>query len=251
MATQTIQSWAVTGETLTMKLYTQDSDTLVDSAAATEATNRDSLYAAAFTDLPADTYIVQLETAGGVVRSYYWVDTLAATGTYQAFETPSTGSVTVTGTVDANIVSSSISFSSVFNGARDSLLQMKRGDRWVFQIADLGDLTGYQKIWVTMKNSADIESGAADTTALVQIDSTTGLLYINQEVADTPANGSITIIDLATGVVEVELAGVESAKVVTVTDAYWDIQVQDSNGYLYTPKEGRFILSKDATRSVS
>jgi hypothetical protein len=80
MATQTIQSWAVTGETLTMNVYTYDSDTAVDSAAATEATNRDGLYSAAFTDLPADTYIVQLETAGGVVRSFFWVATEAATG---------------------------------------------------------------------------------------------------------------------------------------------------------------------------
>ena len=63
MATQTIQSWAVTGETLTMRVYTVDSDTETASASASEATNRDGLYSANFTDLPADTYIVQLETA--------------------------------------------------------------------------------------------------------------------------------------------------------------------------------------------
>ena len=101
MATQTIQSWAVTGETLTMNIYTYDSDTAVDSAAATEATNRDGLYSAAFTDLPADTYIVQLETAGGVVRSFFWVTTEAATGTYQAYDQPVT---TVDNTAIANAV---------------------------------------------------------------------------------------------------------------------------------------------------
>lgn len=88
MATQTIQSWAVTGETLTMRVYTVDSDTETASASATEATNRDGLYSANFTDLPADTYIVQLETAGGVVRSFYWVTTTAATATFQAYEVP-------------------------------------------------------------------------------------------------------------------------------------------------------------------
>jgi len=89
MATQTIQSWAVTGETLTMNLYVFDNDTAVGSAAATEATNRDGLYRAAFTDLPADTYIVQLETAGNVVRSFFWVTTTAATVTFQAYDQPS------------------------------------------------------------------------------------------------------------------------------------------------------------------
>ena len=99
MATQTIQSWAFTGETLTMKLYTVNSDTATASASATEETNRDGLYSAAFTDLAADTYIVQLETAGGVVRSFFWVTTDAATGTYQAYDQPVTDSTTVANAV--------------------------------------------------------------------------------------------------------------------------------------------------------
>jgi hypothetical protein len=72
-----------------MKVYTFDSDTETASASATEATNRDGLYSAAFTDLPADTYIVQLETAGGVVRSFFWVTTDTPTGIYQAYDQPS------------------------------------------------------------------------------------------------------------------------------------------------------------------
>lgn len=88
MATQTIQSWAVTGDSLTMKLYNYNSDTQVASASATESTNRKGLYSADFTDLPASTYIVQLETTGGVVRSFFWVTTLAATGSYQAYDQP-------------------------------------------------------------------------------------------------------------------------------------------------------------------
>jgi len=88
MATQTIQSWAVTGETLTMKVYTYDSDTPVDTAAASESANRKGLYTASFTDLPTGNYIVQLETAGGTVRSFFWVITTSATATFQAYEIP-------------------------------------------------------------------------------------------------------------------------------------------------------------------
>jgi len=101
MTTQTIQSWAVTGETLTMKVYTFDSDTASDSAAATESTNRKGLYIASFTDLPADTYIVQLETSGGVVRSFFWVTTTSSTATFQAYDQPAT---TVDTTAIANAV---------------------------------------------------------------------------------------------------------------------------------------------------
>jgi len=101
MATQTIQSWAVTGETLTMKVYTFDSDTASDSAAATESTNRKGLYIASFTDLPADTYIVQLETSGGVVRSFFWVTTTSSTATFQAYDQPAS---TVDTTAIANAV---------------------------------------------------------------------------------------------------------------------------------------------------
>ena len=90
MATQTIQSWAVTGESLTMKLYHYNSDSQVSSSSTTESTNRKGLYSADFTDLPAGTYIVQLQTAGGVVRSFFWVTTLAATGSYQAYDQPET-----------------------------------------------------------------------------------------------------------------------------------------------------------------
>lgn len=243
MATQTIQSWAVTGETLTMKLYTQNSDTLVDSAAATEATNRDSLYAAAFTDLPADTYIVQLETAGGVVRSYYWVNTLAATGTYQAFETPAGGG----GVIDANVVSFAISPESIVSAITANSITVKRGDTWSLSLNGLGDITGYQNVWFTVKNGKDIDSW--DLSSMVQIDSDTGLLHINKTVA-TAGNGSLTVSDAAAGDIDITLDASEAVKLDSLLNAVWDLQYMTSAGAIVTLTGGTFTLSKDVTRTV-
>lgn len=98
MATQTIESLAITNETLTMKVYPPGSDTATDSQSATEKTNQDGVYAAAFTDLAADTYRVQLETAGGVVRSTYYCATTADTATFVAYEVPVGFEVTLSDT---------------------------------------------------------------------------------------------------------------------------------------------------------
>lgn len=137
MSTQTIQSWAVTGETLTMKAYTYNNDTVVDSASATESTNRKGLYSASFTDLPANTYVIQLETASGVVRSFYWVTTIAATGTFQSYEIPETGSSS--GTVDANLIEvqgQTVTldnlnlFVDYWNPLQGTVLQLTQGDTY-------------------------------------------------------------------------------------------------------------------------
>jgi len=55
-ATQTIEFRAVTGQTVTAKLFAAGSDTEVASVTATEATNRKGTYRAAFTDVAAGEY---------------------------------------------------------------------------------------------------------------------------------------------------------------------------------------------------
>lgn len=93
MATQTIEAVSTTGESPTMAIYSNGSDTLVDSAAATEATNRKGLYSASFTDLAAGDYRVFM-TVGGVTRAVWFVTTTASTATFQATETPTNVNVT-------------------------------------------------------------------------------------------------------------------------------------------------------------
>lgn len=87
MATQTIEFAAPSGQTIsTVRLFAAGSDTVVATASATEYTNAKLVYYAAFTNLPAGRYRLVAINAGGTGLATYWVDTLAATGTYPAFD---------------------------------------------------------------------------------------------------------------------------------------------------------------------
>lgn len=87
MATQTIEFIAVTGQTVTAKLFSAGSDTVVASVSATEATNRKGLFTAAFTDVAAGTYRL-LALTGSTPLAAWWVDLTLATATFQAYEMP-------------------------------------------------------------------------------------------------------------------------------------------------------------------
>lgn len=88
MATQTIEFAAASGQTITAKLFSAGSDTLISSVSATEATNRKGVYTAAFTDLAAGLYRLVGTNPSNVPLCQWWVSTLAATGTYVAYEMP-------------------------------------------------------------------------------------------------------------------------------------------------------------------
>lgn len=71
MATQTVEFAYTTGQTLTVKLFALGSDTIVDTASATEAINRKSIYTADFTDIPAGTYrAVIFKSSNGVANGF-------------------------------------------------------------------------------------------------------------------------------------------------------------------------------------
>ena len=96
MATQTIEFAAPSGQTIsTVRLFAAGSDTIVDTAAATEYTNAKMVYYAQFTNLPAGLYRLVAINAAGTGLVTWWVRTLAATGTYPATETPDADAVTL------------------------------------------------------------------------------------------------------------------------------------------------------------
>jgi hypothetical protein len=244
MATQTIRSWATTGGTLTMKLYTVDSDTAVDSASATESTNRKGLYSAAFTDLAAGTYIVQLEDGSGSVKSFYWVKTSAATGSYQAYEIPEG--------FDVNIISSAINVGSVAASINNGNLEFTRGDDLDgFAITGLGDITGNTNVWFTIKESKQ----DADSAAWLQVDSATGLLYVMGSAA-TAGDGSISVSDASAGDIAITVAADQMALILRSTDkqevkGYYDIQWKSATGKISTLASGIATINYDVTRATA
>ena len=84
MATQTVEFLAETGLALTVKRFAIGSDTVIDTVAATEQTNRKGKYRVAYTDAPAAEYELFAFDNGVVAASWYVTLTLS-TATFQAY----------------------------------------------------------------------------------------------------------------------------------------------------------------------
>jgi len=89
MATQSVEFSAASGQTVTARLFSAGSDTVVQTASAvTEATNRDGVYTATFTDAAAGAYRLIATNSGGTLLAQWWVDLTLSTATFQSYEMP-------------------------------------------------------------------------------------------------------------------------------------------------------------------
>jgi len=121
-----------------------------------------------------------------------------------------------------------------------------RGDSLSASLTDVGALTGYSKVYFTVKRDHD----DADAVSIIQIEKTAGLKYIDGAAAVTSANGSITITDEATGDITIALDEAETAKL----DAgvyYYDVQIVRTAGTVSTLTTGEFTVSADVTRATT
>ena len=125
-------------------------------------------------------------------------------------------------------------------------LDLQRGDTWVITIQRLGSIAARDKLWWSLKDDVD----KTDAQALVQIEETARLVYINGAAATTPANGSITIDDAAAGDITVTLAAVESAKLENVGKFYYDVQML-VGAVVTTLVQGRAVVMGDVIRETS
>jgi hypothetical protein len=127
-----------------------------------------------------------------------------------------------------------------------STITAQRGDTLSAALENIGALTNHSKLYFTVKwDAAD-----ADTAALIQIEHTAGLLYINGAAAVTAANGTLTVDDEATGDITIGLAAVEAAKLPLGSYSY-DVQIVRSAGTVSTLTSGNFTVSADVTRAVT
>ncbi|OQB00842.1 MAG: hypothetical protein BWY20_02465 [Spirochaetes bacterium ADurb.Bin215] len=172
----------------------------------------------------------------------------AATRTLSAF------AFTVTGAKDASIdaikaktdlitTGTSLTIASAVSG---STITAHRGDTLSAALENIGALTNYSKLWFTVKRDYD----DADTAAVIQIEKTGGLLYLNGAVG-TAGNGSLTINDEATGDVTIVLNASETAKL-SPGNYQYDIQILRSAGTpVSTLTYGEFVVPADVTRATS
>jgi hypothetical protein len=87
MATQTVEFFAAPGQTVTAKLFSAGSDTVVASVTATEQTNRKGVYRAVYTDVAADLYRL-LALVSTTPIATWWTDLTLTTATFQTYEVP-------------------------------------------------------------------------------------------------------------------------------------------------------------------
>ena len=85
-STQTVEFRAVTGQTVTAKLFAAGSDTEVASVTATEATNRKGTYRAAFTDVAAGEYQLLAFNATPTPLASWWVTLTLTSATFQVYD---------------------------------------------------------------------------------------------------------------------------------------------------------------------
>jgi hypothetical protein len=129
-----------------------------------------------------------------------------------------------------------------------STITVYRGDSISINITGLGSLANVSKLYFTVKARAE----DADTAAIIQVEQTDGLKYING-VTGTAGNGTLTITNPSTGAITITLTAAEAAKLPThLSGLKYDVQIVRSAGVpVSTLAIGDFIVSKDYTRAVS
>ena len=137
----------------------------------------------------------------------------------------------------------SLTIASAVSG---STITAHRGDTLSAALTNIGALTNNSKLWFTVKRDYD----DADTAAVIQIEKTGGLLYLNGAVG-TAGNGSLTINDEATGDVTIVLNASETAKL-SPGNYQYDIQILRSAGTpVSTLTYGEFVVPADVTRATA
>lgn len=126
-------------------------------------------------------------------------------------------------------------------------IEVRRGDTISEVITGLGSLAGRSKLWVTVKKRTE----DLDSEAIIQLEETAGLVYLNGADALARAeNGSITVDDEAVGTITVALDEVETDDLPVRSNLVYDVQMLVS-GVVTTLRLATFSVVRDVTRVVA
>jgi len=137
---------------------------------------------------------------------------------------------------------------TVTSAVSGSTITIVRGDTVSIAIAGLGNLTGNSKVWFTCKtNYSD-----ADTAAIIQVEKTAGLTYLNGAVAATATDGSLAVDVLLTGDITITLKAALTAVLSPVNGLLYDVQWLDGSGHIHTLTYGQCNVTgtPDITRAI-
>ena len=138
------------------------------------------------------------------------------------------------------------SAASVTAAVSGDMISIHRGDTFTASITGLGNISTRTKLWFSVKeNKSD-----ADTAAIIMIEETTGLIYLNGAAASVAGNGTITVNDAVTGSITVTLAAAETDDLIPQGGLYYDVQMLSASG-VSTLSDGPCAVVADITRAVS
>jgi hypothetical protein len=127
-----------------------------------------------------------------------------------------------------------------------STVTQYRATSWSFSLTGLGSLAARTKLYFTVKRSGLDGDGGA----VVQIEETAGLVYVNGAAATVAGNGTLTVTDAATGAITITLADDETAALETADAIYYDVKMITATGsQLMTI--GRFNIADLVTESIT
>ena len=123
----------------------------------------------------------------------------------------------------------------------------QRATTWSIAFEDLGAIAANDTLYFTIKK----RTTDADANALVKIERTIGLQIIAGDVAGTPGNGGINVTDALDGDLTVTLKPVESAKLVSRPNAFYDIKLVTVAGVVSVLTADRFNITSVTTEAVA
>jgi hypothetical protein len=125
-------------------------------------------------------------------------------------------------------------------------LTITRGDTLSQDFSGLGSLAARTKLHFTVKASYR----EADTAAIIQIEETAGLLYLNGAAATSAAAGDILVTDAATGALTITLTAAATAALSVASNLVYDLQ-QETASAVTTLTAGTCAIAGDVTRAVT
>lgn len=255
MATQSVEFRAVTGQTITVKLFTAGSDTEVASVTATEATNRKGTYTAAFTDVAAGEYQLLAFNATPTPLASWWVTLTATTATLQVYDRvdkdgitrnnwaaltvdhTSTGSfgallntigkvnLVIEGTVTNGVTPTTLTFSSnvdEFTDAFNNAILLFISGSLVGQSSPIVSYTNADGVFLLEK---ELTSAPVDGDKFIVIAGT----HVHSVASIQNGLATLTSVTTLTGYVDTEVAAIKA-----VTDKMDGMLILDGSVYQFT-----------------
>jgi len=251
----TVAPWAVVPDnTANWGIYPFDS--IPGAVAPTASANAAAVWASASRTLTAFAFTVDiLQSAADKV----WASAARTLTSFGTLTTDTAAAVWAAGT--RTLTSAGLTAADVWNYVTRTLTQsiaavtpppvisgsvitVLRGETILLSFTGLGSLTGRTKLWFTYKS----DTAQADTQAIIQVEETAGLIYLNGNVASA-GQGSLVVTDATSGSVTVTLTPAASLALLPGPGRY-DVQM-GSSGVIRTLTGGVMSILGDVTRAVS